>query len=197
VTVSGANRLDPELVRETAHLHGTNIFRASAHQAEARLALLPAVRRARVAIQLPDRALVEVEERVPAIAVSSTAGALVADEEGLLFALAGGELLPRLEDETRARAAGERLDPALVRATRDIAAREPGFFGHRVQRIRLTGALGLIAVLEGGMEIRIGPAQQVELKLETARQIVLSRAGKRLDYVDVRNRENPVFFPQD
>jgi cell division septal protein FtsQ len=197
VTVSGANRLAPELVRETADLRGTNVFRASARQAEARLALLPAVRRARVTIQLPDRALVEVEERVPAIAVSSTAGALVADEEGLLFASAGSERLPRLEDETRGRAAGERLDPLLVRATRDIAAREPGFFGRSIQRIRLTLALGLIAVLEGGLEIRIGPPQQVELKLETARQIVLSRAGKRLDYVDVRNRENPVFFPQD
>jgi cell division septal protein FtsQ len=196
VAVAGTARLAPAEVRAAAALDGAPVFAASARTAEARLAALPAVRRARVRIELPDRAVVEIEERRPAIALSSPAGPLFADPEGMLFAVgSAANGLPLLRDETGRRASGERLDPALVSATLAIAAREPAYFGRAVEDIRLTSVYGLVATLAGGTEIRLGAPQQVELKLDAAREIVLSRAGKRLDYVDVRTRENPVYFP--
>src|SRR5919197_1393863 len=131
----------------------------------------------------------------PAIVVSSSAGRLLADDEGALFFAPATSGLPTLEDETARRANGERVDPVLVAATMAIAAREPAYFGRAVERIRLTAAYGLVAIVGGPMEIRLGTPDQIDLKLEAARQIVLSRGGKRLDYVDVSNRENPVFFP--
>ena len=201
VSIAGASRVDSARVREAAGLAGANVFLASARVAESRVAAIPAVRRSRVTIQLPDRAIVEVEERAPAIVLTSSGGSVFADDEGVLFA-AGADApgLAVLEDQMARRAAGDRVDPALVAATRAIAAREPAYFGRAIAHIRLTPALGLVAVLEGGTEIRLGAsatAQQIELKLEAARQIVLARVGKRLDYVDVRNRDNPVFFPRD
>ena len=194
IVVFGASRLSAAEIRGASGLEGASVFRASAREAEARI-LAPAIRRARVTIQLPDRALIDVEERRPAIVVSSSAGRLLADDEGALFFAPATSGLPTLEDETARRANGERVDPVLVAATMAIAAREPAYFGRAVERIRLTAAYGLVAIVGGPMEIRLGTPDQIDLKLEAARQIVLSRGGKRLDYVDVRNRENPVFFP--
>lgn len=196
VAVSGVARVSAAEIRAAAALDGASVFRANAREAEARVAALATVKRARVTIQLPDRALVDVEERRPSIVVSSPAGRVFADDTGALFAGgAGVDGLATLEDETARRSSGDRLDPAFVAATLAIASREPAYFGLPIDRIRLTAAYGLVAALRGGPEIRLGTADQVDLKLEAARQIVLSRAGKRLDYVDVRNRENPVFFP--
>ena len=196
VVVSGAARLSGSEIRTAAALDRVSVFRATARDAEARVLGLAAVKRARVTILLPDRALVDVEERRPSIVVSSAAGRVFADDGGALFT--GGPAadgLATLEDETARRAVGDRLDPALVASTIAIATREPAYFGLPIDHIRLTNAYGLVAALRGGPELRLGTADQVDLKLEAARQIVLSRAGKHLDYVDVRNRENPVFFP--
>jgi cell division septal protein FtsQ len=195
VVVSGAARTTVAEVRAAAALEGASVFRASSRDAEARILALPAIRRARVTIQLPDRAFVEVEERRPAIALSSAGGRVLADVDGALFPAGGSENLTTLEDETARRSAGERIDPALVSATLAIASREPPYFGRAIERIRLTVSYGFVAMLAGPVELRLGAPDQMDLKLETARQIVLSRAGKRLDYVDVRNRENPVYFP--
>jgi cell division septal protein FtsQ len=197
VVVAGASRLPAASVRQAAALDGASVFRASATAAEARVAAMPAVRRARVTLQLPDRALIDVEERRPSIIVSSASGRLVADDDGALFALPVLGVMATLEDETARRAEGERLDPAVVAATLAIAAREPAYFGHAIEHIRLTSAYGLVATIGGPTEIRLGSADQIDAKLEAARQIVLSRGGKRLDYVDVRTRETPVFFPSN
>ncbi len=196
VEVAGASRVDPRTVREAAGLEGASVFWASAAAAASRVGALPAVRRARVTIRLPDRAVVEVEERRPALFITSAGTTLFADESGVLFAAAGpASGLATLEDETGAARAGARVEPALVAAAVQIAAREPAYFGRAVERIRLTSGYGLVVVLSGGTELRLGTPDQVDVKLETARQIVVARAGNRLDYVDVRNRENPVFFP--
>ena len=197
VALSGVARLSAAEIRAAAALDGASVFRANARDAEARVAALASVRHARVTIQLPDRAFVDVEERRPSIVVSSPAGRVFADDSGALFAggADGADGLATLEDETARRSSGDRLDPAFVAATLAIASREPAYFGLAIDRIRLTAAYGLVAALRGGPELRLGTADQVDLKLEAARQIVLARAGERLDYVDVRNRENPVFFP--
>lgn len=197
VAVRGAVRLEAQFIRANAGLAGQNAFRASAAAAAARLRAIPAVRDARVGIELPDRAVVEVVERTPAIVVSSGGARLYADDEGRLFA-AGGEAtgLPQLDDETAARANGDRLDRQLVSATRTLGALQGGFFGQTVRRVRLTERFAIVAVLASGTEIRIGGAERLAAKLETARRIVLARAGRRLDYVDVRTPD-ATFFPLD
>jgi cell division septal protein FtsQ len=196
VEIVGASRVDPAIVQQAARLNGVSIFWAGTHGAEERVASIPSVRRARVTIQLPDRAVIEIEERRPAIVVSAPNGKLFADESGLLFAAGGATSgLATLEDEGATRSPGARIDPMLVAATTQIATREPAYFGRAIEHIRLTGAYGLVVALTGGTDIRLGTPDQIDVKLETARQIVVARAGKRLEYVDVRNRENPVFFP--
>lgn len=196
VDVAGARRVDAGAVRGAAGLDGSSVFRASTREAERRVEAIPGVRRARVIVLLPDRAAVDVEERQPAAIVASGGTRAFVDGDGFLFPVAGStDGFTALEDETARRAIGDRIDPALVRATAAIGSRGPGYFGRSIERIRLTVAYGLVLDLTGGTELRLGTAEDVDAKLETARQIVLARAGKRLDYVDVRNRENPVFAP--
>lgn len=208
VTVLGARRLDPAEVRAAAGLDGEQALRASASAAAAQVRALPAVREARVGIELPHRAVIEIVERTPAITVTSAGARLFADEVGFLFA-AGGDAsgLAVLDDETARARSGRRLDGGTVQAVHAIDALQAGYFGMRVVRIRLTERYGLVVNLEHALappafappltEVRLGTTELVEQKLEIARRIVLSREGRRLDYVDVRTPDAATFFPRD
>lgn len=198
VAVAGTVRIEPEEIRAATGLLGTNAFLASAADAAARLRALPALRGARVSVLLPDRAEVQVDERRPAIVLASGGARLFVDDDGTLFLVSGGESrYAVLQDETARHVPGERIAEELVDATRAIAALQPAFFGRAVEHVRLTAAFGLIIDLERGTQVRVGTAEQLDLKLEAARRVVLARTGKRLDYVDVRSLEGIAYFPTD
>lgn len=198
VAVAGAARIDPGEVRDRSGLFGENAFRASVSDAAARVRGLPAVRDARVTVLLPDRARVEVEERIPVAVISAAGQRLFVDHEGALFsAVATADALPTLEDESARHAPGERIDAALVVAARTVAALQPAYFGRQVERLRLTQAYGLVLTLERGTEVRLGSTDRLDAKLDAARRVVLPRASRRLDYVDVRSLDGIAYFPQD
>jgi cell division septal protein FtsQ len=195
VIVAGAPDLDAR-VRGLAGLEGQNVFSASGNEAAARVRTVPRVRDARVRLQLPDRAVIEVEERAPLLVVAFSGGWLYADGTGALFEGTDPRREPTLEDETRTHVAGGRLEPGLVGATRWLRG-QTAAIGGAVHRVRLTGAYGLVASLEVGTEVRLGSPDALEQKMNLARRIVQERGGRRLDYVDVRKPDIVVYFPRD
>lgn len=196
--VAGTVRLDPAAVRAAAALEGRSAFGASAREAAERIRALPPIADARVRILLPDLALIEVVERAPLLAVSFAGGRLYADGAGVLFALPG-EVggVPAVHDQRRSYAAGDRLDAGVASALRRLAVLDPAFYGSRLLRLQLTVAHGIVGHLDSGTELRFGSPERLDLKLEASRRIVQSREGRRLDYVDVRTPETPVFAPND
>jgi cell division septal protein FtsQ len=198
VAIVGARYQDLDSIRSTAAMEGQNAFTASAALAAERVGRLPAVQRARVSVSLPDRALVEVTERAPLMVLTFSGGWLYADGSGALFAGDDQGREPLLEDETRSYRPGDRLPSGLVGIVRrvDILG-VTGYFGSGIRRTRLTAAYGLVLALDRGTDVRLGTTEDFDRKLAVAQRIVLERAGKRLDYVDVRSPDRVVFFPQD
>jgi cell division septal protein FtsQ len=197
VAIVGASSVEVAAVREAAALDGQNPFTVSAVEAAVRVRQLPSVHDARVSVGLPDRAAVEVTERVALLVVGFAGGWLYADGSGVLFSGDDPRREPLLEDETRTYRPGDRVPAGVVGAVREVASAQTGFFGSGLARSRLTAAYGLVFVLDRGTEVRVGTTEQLDRKKELARRILLERSGRRLDYVDVRSPDRVVFFPQD
>ena len=86
-------------------------------------------------------------------------------------------------------AVDSRLPAVYIAATKAVAAAQATGFGHGVKGVRLDrGELAM--VLRSGVEIRLGPARDVGLKVAIARRVV--RVAGDVTYVDVSVPERPV-----
>lgn len=202
VDVAGARHVRLGQAIAQSRLLDAATFTASAAAARARLIALPAVRDARVEIALPSSARVTLVER-EAIGrwVASNGLEWFVDADGVLFPSADGSAAPALRvfDERGVRAAGERLDPALVQVGMRLAAvapRElrPDATGPRV--VMTAGASGLVLRFDAGWEIRFGGPESFDEKLALARRFLRDNPQRRLDYVDVRSADRIVVSPQ-
>jgi len=201
LSVSGTHHATVDAVVAATALSGERTFLASAARARDRLLRLPAVRDARVAITLPDRAEIQVIERV---AIGRwVAGGLewFVDAEGVLFPSIDGRGAPdlRVSDERGGRQPGERLDPALVDAAMKLARlRADDLRADATSpRVVLTaGGGGLVVRTGAGWEIRFGGAERIDEKIADAKRFLRENAGRKLDYLDVRTPDSIVVSPR-
>lgn len=127
--VEGAAYTDPDAVeRALDEVRGENLFRLRTDPLEAGLLELPTVRRADIAVWLPDHLLVRLEERSPILIWSVGARRYLVDVDGRLFARVGDEpppeaaALPVVEDG-RATSAGLSIGGRLEAVDLDAATR--------------------------------------------------------------------------
>lgn len=187
----------------TARLAGTPLFRASAAEARTALLGLAAVRDARVEIALPQvRGRIALTEREAAARWVVGATEWFVDPEGVLFPSDDATAAPALRvRDLRApeRAAGERIEPALVTAALRLAKIAPGELRADAvsPAVRIeAGPNGIVLASGAGWEIRFGAPERIEEKLAVAQRFLREQPGRRLEYVDVRSAERIVFSPQ-
>jgi cell division septal protein FtsQ len=202
VSIEGTHHVTVDAVVVATGLVGAQAFTASASGARERLLTLPAVRDARVEIRIPDRARVLLTERVAALRWASVpAGVeLFVDTEGVLFSSIDPRGAPdvRVTDESGARRAGERLDPALVDAAMKLARLGPAELRPDATspRVVLTaGATRLVLRVAAGWEIRFGGPERIDDKIAHARRYLRDNPQRKLDYVDVRTPDSIVVSP--
>jgi cell division septal protein FtsQ len=201
LSVSGTHHVTVDAVTTASGLAGAPTFLASAARARDRVTRLAAVRDARIEVILPDRATVEIVERV---AIGRwVAGGLewFVDDDGFLFPSLDPRAAPdlRLTDERGPRQAGDRLDPALVAAAMKLA--QLGTADLRADatspRVVLTaGANGLVLRMSSGWEIRFGGAERIDDKIALARRFLRENPQRKLDYLDVRTPDSVVVSPR-
>ena len=198
----GAKHVSRDAARSQSGLDGVPMFLASAADARAQLRTLPAVRDARVELQLPSTARITVVER-------EAVGRWIASDNVEWFIDAGGVLFPSIDragapdlrvfDERGPRSAGERIDPpALVAAALRLAALAPGELRADATDLRVvmtSGANGLVLRTGAKWEIRFGSADLFDEKLSNVKRFLRDNATRRLDYVDVRSPDRIVFSP--
>jgi hypothetical protein len=202
VDVSGARHLRVGQATAASGLLEQPTFTASAADARARLRTLPAVRDARVELQLPSSARIVLTER-DAIGrwVSSNGLEWFVDAEAYLFPSADATAAPQLRvtDERPPTRAGERLDPALVQAALRLAAIAPGELrsdASAPHAVMTAGSTGLALRFETGWEIRFGGPEAFDAKLALAKRYLRDNPQRRLDYLDVRSADRIVVSPQ-
>jgi cell division protein FtsQ len=202
VEILGTRRLDGEAVRTAAGIEpGTNLLAVDAGAAEARVAALPGVRRARVMRQLPGRVAVLVEEREPHALVNAS-GLHWVDAEGYLVASdarPGSTGLPILTG-TGAPAAGPAVPAADLRAglaLLHVLQRTSPRLAARVSEVDLARPHGPVLYLVDGIEVRLGSDAWDE-RLARLDGVLgqLDARGERVASIDLRFRDQVVLTPR-
>lgn len=146
--VRGAVHTNADEVRRVLADGGSldaNVFRVPATQLAGALRALPSVTEAHVRVALPDRLIVELEERQPLLIWQVGRRQYLVDAEGVRFALVrpgqpAGEQLPVLVDRRAAAASGlgGRVDATDLDAARRLAAITPAALGADAERLLLS-----------------------------------------------------------
>ena len=174
VKLTGSTRYSAaDLVRMGQIPVGRNIFGVNLARVHDRLLKDPVLGEVEVTRDFPDRLLISVVERVPALQITGAGKVLHADREGVVFqtAPAARPELPTVElPGSRCPKLGDRLDPELNRAAWQCVglARKEGLTARKL-RVDGNGELWLhIVILDGAGNQRPAGDAQTESAPRTA-----------------------------
>src|SRR6266511_2702543 len=169
VEVRGASRTSPEQILAVAAIpRGTNIFRLDTVGVTGRVESLPAVRRADVVRELPDRVVISVEERRP-------------------FTLVHGGRLHWMDEEGRLLGAS-RAAVAVIRAL----LRSGSGLTAEISEIDMSRREGPVLYTVDGVEVRLG-SEDWEERLARLEGVLAQVAAQDVRTVDLRFRDQVVF----
>jgi len=167
---------------------GQPIFRLDTDAIARRVAAYPAVAFAEVSTQLPDRVVVQLHERTPAVDWQVGDKSVLVDDHGWVMAPGFDPKLTRIvETQGSLPAVGTQLPADLIAADRAIAER----FGAQLGTMEYDHITGLTARLTDGREIVFGGSDQIPLKLNVA-QAALALSDP-WTHLDVREPDRPFY----
>lgn len=172
VQVEGTKVLQREQVVRVSEIKiGTRLAELDTHAAAVRVAQLPRVKKVRVSVGYPSRAIIQVDERE---------GVAFFRAEGIFFEIAADEVV--MKSRIKPRNLPEIVVPhpgtaSLQReAAVKVAQRLPTDITEKVRVIRVDSAAMVVLVLRDGRRIEMGSATRLDDKVTTLR-IVLSQEG--------------------
>ena len=198
--VQGASRVSADRIRSAAAVDpGTNVWRLDPAAVAARVAAVPEIRRAEVIRHLPNRVVIQVEERRPFTLVH--AGRLHwLDEEGRLLdevPQAVAPAVPVVSGLTEAELTSMRTDPsprarealALIR----VLLRSGSTLAAEISEIDVSRGDGPVLYTVDGVEVRLG-SEEWEERLARLRRILgqVGRDGEVVRAIDLRFRDQVV-----
>jgi cell division protein FtsQ len=199
VEVRGASRTSPEQILAVAAIpRGTNIFRLDTTDVTGRVESLPAVRRADVVRELPDRVVISVEERRPFTLVHG--GRLHwMDEEGRLLGASLAAVappMPVISGLTADELASMRTAPgpkarAAVAVIRALLRSGTGLTAE-ISEIDMSRREGPVLYTVDGVEVRLG-SEDWEERLARLVGVLAQVAAQDVRTVDLRFRDQVVF----
>ena len=199
VEVRGASRTSPEQILAVAAIpRGTNIFRLDTTGVTGRVESLPAVRRADVVRELPDRVVISVEERRPFTLVHG--GRLHwMDEEGRLLGASLAAVappMPVISGLTADELASMRTAPgpkarAAVAVIRALLRSGIGLTAE-ISEIDMSRREGPVLYTVDGVEVRLG-SEDWEERLARLEGVLAQVAAQDVRTVDLRFRDQVVF----
>lgn len=177
VRVVGTQRLPAAQVLAAAEVgRGGPIALVDTDEVGRRVGALPYVRTARVRRDWPARVVIEVRERVPALAVPAPGGVALYDADGVR--LGGARSVPR--GVPLLRVAGGRPAPALVKAVVAVVRSIPPQVRSDVLGYSATSPDDVTFALRGGREVAWGGADDGVAKADVL-VALLRRPGTRYD----------------
>ncbi len=186
-SVAGVENMNSSQIEQAAGVAGKNIFRINPDKTSVRLmTLMPQIKEARVSLGLPNRAVIHIEERKPALIFSDGNENRWVDAEGRIFpAGAANPDLPALIDEDgSASIDGARLKPEVLESLNQALAGLPDVrtFHHRQ-------VYGLYFISPEGWRVYLGSGSNMANKLamwRTLRQQILQEE-RQVKVVDLRS----------
>lgn len=203
IEVNGLSHLTREEVLEASELQpGEHIYAANLDKAENMIAANFWVQSVTVERKLPSTVVINVEERVPAAAVTTPLGLFVVDSSGVLLlrqklldglsvlAVSGIDDIP---DDVRL---GEQLESSALADALTVIRQMDEQAGAVIAEIDMSNTQKIIARTTYGVDIYLGDKRDFAAKFTLAQQIMAQEADKgrqeSLDYVDVSLPDQPV-----
>lgn len=203
IEVNGLSHLSREEVLAASELvPGEYIYAANLGKAETMIAANFWVQAVTVERRLPATVVINVEERVPAAAVTTAGGLFVVDSSGILLLrqklLDGLSVLAvsGINDIPEDARPGEHLEsPALSDALTVIRQMDEQA-GAVIAEIDMSNTQKIVARTTYGVDIYLGDKRDFAAKFTLAQQIMAQESEKgrqeNLDYIDVSIPEQPV-----
>lgn len=197
VVVEG-NELAPtqELVAAAA-VSGSHILWLSPRQAAQRLRALPTVRDAEVLLQLPNRAVLRVQERTPVAQWQVGSGSYLVDDEGRVLGPAGRVSPAPIVREGRPGPLqpGDRVPAEAVAAAVALAELLPAQWQPVTGAFDYSAEIGISLATRNGWRVRFGDSEAVATKVATFLALAqeIERSGARAQLVDVRFPGRPYY----
>jgi cell division septal protein FtsQ len=202
VSVTGATpRVDALVRAAVAHdVAGQSLLRVDASSLAAQLEAIPDVRVAHVDRAFPHTVAVSVVMERPAALVRAGKASYIVSVDGrvLRAAAKAPDTLPRLLlPWTSQPIAGHTIDSAQMRSALHVLAVVPGGFPESIARLKkvVSSAGGVVAVFGHGLQVRLGTADSLGLKLHVAARMLGRMGGsirRSVAYVDVSVPARPV-----
>lgn len=188
VDVVGLERLDRDAVLAAADVPlGTPILRVRTGRVATAVAALPLVRRAEVDRVGPTALRVAVEERRPVLVASGRGRAVLLDRDGVAVAPGSEAGLPTVVLAAPPPEVGRSAvdDAALANAHRAWVGLS-GPLRARVVRLIAPDAERLELVLDSGVRVRFGRAEDLAAKVRALGAVLADTAGSGVTVIDVR-----------
>jgi cell division protein FtsQ len=187
VMIRGNSIAYADSVVEQSDAIGQPMFRVNTNEIADSVARHPVVESAQVRVVLPDRVIVEIREREPAIVWQTGDRAVLIDEHGWVMAEGDSEHLPRVvEMSGDALSPGAHINPWYVATVQ-----------HLNERIGSDGVLeydelgGFQAYLPDDRVVTFGEPDDLLVKLEVLS--ALANSGSDWTRLDVRDPDRPVY----
>lgn len=187
VEVRGTTLGDPAEVALAANAIGQSIFRIDAGHVAQRVAALPYVERVTVQTRFPDRVVLSVTERTPALVWQAGGQRLLVDRRGHVIAVTQSVDFPAVMSAGDAPKVGDRLEPATVAAA--LAIHET--LDAQLAELWLEPVEGLVARLTNGRSVMLGDPTDMPLKLAIFEEV--TGDGGDWSLLDLREPGRPYY----
>jgi cell division protein FtsQ len=187
VVIRGNSIAYADAVVEHSGALGRPVFQINTHEVAESVARHPVVDSARVSVELPDRVVVNVVEREPAIVWQTGNQAVLIDHHGWVLAEGESDELPWVvELNGTLPSPGSHIDPGKVAAARYLTE-ELGDRG----LLEYDEGAGFQVYLDDDQVVTFGSPDELPVKMEVLSALSSSSAEWRR--LDVRDPERPVY----
>jgi cell division septal protein FtsQ len=192
VTVRGNALVSAEEVLQQTAMQGYSVFFVNPAHAEGRIRALPDVREAEVHIILPNRMVIDLQEREALLVWQTGEDRYGVDEDGLIVSLQSdaGPDITIVDLDSEPLQLGGQVDREAVNAVETFRALFSGVSGFEYSR-----EYGLSYRNEYGWRVYLGNGEGAELKVAILDALVQRLASQALtvESIDVRFPESPLY----
>ena len=188
VVVEGNKVAYADSIVERSGAMGQSVFTLDTGEVARQVAAHPAVASADVHAELPDRIVVRITERLPAIAWKTGDQSVLVDERGGVIATGDEATLPHvIQTSGDGPAPGAHVPADIVQAAIYLSKK----LGSSLTALGYDANTGLTAQLSGGRTVVIGSGDRIPLKLSVVSAAL--KMSERWSTLDVREPDRPFY----
>jgi len=188
VVVQGNKVAYADAITELSGAMGQSIFSVDSQQIAQRVATHPAVSSAKVTTEFPDTVVIQLNERVPALAWHTGDQVALVDARGDVIALANDPSLPVLTQTSGiGPKPGTRVAEGIVQASLYVHEK----MGTKLAQLGYDPTSGLTAQLNDGRTVVLGDGSKIPLKVSVLQTVL--KLPDQWTRLDIRQPDRPYY----